>query len=508
MAEFPKLSLRRYPKIQERESNEARYWKSFTNTKQSKLHGAPNTIHFNPVDSRQYIVTHSTSISLYETVNDSVVRSYTRFSDDAFSGKFRKDGKLIIAGDKEGYVKVFDVQTKSILRQLRRHSAAVRATAWTTDALHFISGADDGRVKHWDLAAQEVIWETKTPHTDYVRCVDVHPHADTVFLSGGYDHSAQLWDTRQQHSILTLPHDHPVTAILMNPSGSLVYTASGSEVKVWDVLSGGRCLQTFHNHQKDISALAMDAAGARLFSTGLDGHLKIYNLQTMKVAHGIRFESPLLSAALSPNASKLVVGCVDGTLLAHTRTPKSLTTATASQEAKASLQKGNYFTGIGEGIVVGKVDPTRHLRLRPYEKLLKQFDYQKALDSALKSENPTIITSMLEEFCRRSGLTIALSGRDELGLEALLAFAIRHISNPKYTPTIVQTVSRLLDLYGTELGYAESLLEACKKLRSHVQAEVSFQRQIMRILGSLDALVNAGAVVQLPRDRSTSIVDL
>lgn len=85
-------------------------------------------------------------------------RSYSRFNDEAYSGKFRKDGKLLIAGDKAGYVKVFDVKTKAVLRNLKQHTNAVRCAIWSSNALHFLTASDDSSVKRWDLPSQEVIW--------------------------------------------------------------------------------------------------------------------------------------------------------------------------------------------------------------------------------------------------------------------------------------------------------------------------------------------------------------
>ena len=72
-----------------------------------------------------------------------------RFQDDAYSGNFRKDGKLIVAGDKGGHLKVFDTQSKAMLRQIRAHTAAVRSVIWSTDGLHMISGSDDKKVSKW-----------------------------------------------------------------------------------------------------------------------------------------------------------------------------------------------------------------------------------------------------------------------------------------------------------------------------------------------------------------------
>ena len=78
------------------------------------------------------------------------------------------------------------------------------------------------------------------------------------------------------------------------------------------------------------------------------------------------------------------------------------------------------------------IESERRIRLKPYEKQLKKFNYQKALDSALRTHNPLVVVTVLEELLRRSGLTIALSDRDETTLEPLLSFTARYVSHPRY----------------------------------------------------------------------------
>ena len=53
-------------------------------------------------------------------------KSLTKFQDTAFGGRWRKDGGLLVAGTGESQVKVFDVATKTMLRVLKGHTAAVR----------------------------------------------------------------------------------------------------------------------------------------------------------------------------------------------------------------------------------------------------------------------------------------------------------------------------------------------------------------------------------------------
>ena len=197
MPEFQKIREKQFPQVQDRETSEAKYWKSFGVTKEEKLLGTPNCIQFNPVSLDTYLVTSSTKVMLYDSMSDKVQRAYSRFTDDAFSGRFRKDGKLIVAGSKDGYVKVFDMKTKAVLRQLKQHTAAVRSTVWASDGLHIISGSDDRKVKLWDLATEDVVWDSKSQHTDYVRCVETSPSNPDIFVSGSYDHSVRIWDKRQ-----------------------------------------------------------------------------------------------------------------------------------------------------------------------------------------------------------------------------------------------------------------------------------------------------------------------
>ena len=100
LGQFPKLKLKEYAKIQDRETNEARFWKSFTQNREHEFQSSPSSIHFNPADKRTYIVTASIKVNLFDGLNDKILRSYSRFTDDAFSARFRHDGKLIVAGSR------------------------------------------------------------------------------------------------------------------------------------------------------------------------------------------------------------------------------------------------------------------------------------------------------------------------------------------------------------------------------------------------------------------------
>ena len=319
-------------------------------------------------------------------------------------------------------------------------------------------------------------------------------------MTCSYDHSIKIWDARPAEEVQHVNHDHPIDSSLITPSGTILITAGGNEIKLWDLIMGGRLLHTFSNHQKNITCLALEGGGRRLLSVGLDGFLKIYSMQSLQISHGLRFGSPLLSVAMSESGNKLVVGYVDGTLVARTRNnSQSNPTGKSDAATKGSVRESRLSKGAGAGVLMtrgedGLVETSRPARLRPYEMHLKKFQYQQALDAALATRNPVVIITVIEELCRRSGLTIALSGRDDVSLEPLLSFATRYINHPRYTSIIAQMAHRVLDLYGGVLGQSDAIDELFLRLHKQVQSELHFHKEIMRVSGSLDCILNSSSL--------------
>lgn len=63
---------------------------------------------------------------IYNPITRQVTRNLSRFREAAYGGSFRSDGKLVVAGGEENLVRLFDVQSKSLLRLFTGHTAPVR----------------------------------------------------------------------------------------------------------------------------------------------------------------------------------------------------------------------------------------------------------------------------------------------------------------------------------------------------------------------------------------------
>lgn len=102
-----------------------------------------------------------------------------------------------------------------------------------------------------------------------------------------------------------------------------------------------------------------------------------------------------------------------------------------------------------------------------------------------------MIVSLILELQEQDALKRALSGRDENGLEPILRFCIKHISNPRFAKVVSIVSDLILDIYKPgEL--ASALLDSLyQKLSQKIKAELHFERNLMNVLGQMDLLLTA-----------------
>jgi U3 small nucleolar RNA-associated protein 15 len=361
-----------------------------------------------------------------------------------------------------------------------------------------ISGSDDKTVRVWDISTGQPV-RRFSDHTDYVRCAATTPTSSDTFISGSYDHTIKLWDIRTKGGCSTsFDHGDPVEAVIVIPGGGVCLSAGGNTIKAWDML-GGKMMHSFSNHQKTVTSLSLDYTGSRIISASLDGLVKIYDVATYKVVHGMKYNTPLLSVALSPENKLLVAGTSDGTLCTRKRDVKIAeqmghASQTLIRTGSASYHNRGRSAPIPANSVV--VQTGKKVRLRPYDKALKAFKYQEALDLALDTRQPLIVISMLEELSHRQAISIALTGRNEVTLEPILKFLSKYLCVPNYTPVLMEVCGIIIDMYTKIIGQSITVDELFKKLESTIRKEVTLQQKLLCMVGCLDTIMAASVLAQ------------
>lgn len=510
---------------------EAEFWKQFSGRLHVQQPAAVTSVDFSPVAPHDVAVTASARVGVLDGVTLEARHAITKFRGQAFSGRFRGDGRLIVAGGEEGVVRVFDATSRAELRTFRGHAAAVRCARFARDRVTVVSAGDDGSVREHDLTTGECTALIPRAHGDHVRALECSPASAGIWASGGYDGRVRVWDVGRCRPspaaegggvVATLDHGAPVEAVIFFGGGNALASAGGGYVRVWDLLAGGRVIAEMANHQKTVTALALDASGTRLLSGGADRLVKVYDVQSYRVVHTMVHHAAVLALAVSPeDGRRLAIGAADGDLCILSRREDRSEEAAAEAErerrhgrrARGSLGTVRYFLRGHEG---GGGDDDQERRdarktkkkgenaVEQYDRLLRQFKYKAALDAALDTKRPGTIVGLLRELIHRGGLGIALGGRDETTLEPLLVFLVNYVVAPQYSSLLVTVCRAIIDMYASTLGRSMRVDELFFKLQTRLHREIELQYHLLRLMGALDLLVASSEAPLSPAPQQPS----
>eukprot|EP01128_Nolandella_sp_AFSM9_P010716 TRINITY_DN743_c9_g1_i1.p1 TRINITY_DN743_c9_g1~~TRINITY_DN743_c9_g1_i1.p1 ORF type:complete len:557 (+),score=137.18 TRINITY_DN743_c9_g1_i1:116-1672(+) len=495
---------------------EQRYWKQFRFPVLVRQYAPVTSITFSPTSPYDYAVSSSTRVQIFDSRTNEVRRTVSRFRDVVYGASFRHDAKLMVAGGEEGLIRVCDVNSRQVLRSLHGNGGPIHVTKFVRDSM-VMSCGDDASVRLWDLSTGDEL-ESFSGHTDRVRTGAVFESSKDTLATGSYDHSVKIWDVRSGSCSLSFDHGAPVEDLVVFPGGSIVVSAGGPVVKVWDLLRG-ELLETLENHQKTVTCLSLDASRSRLFTASLDRHVKVYSTDNYDVTHTMKYPSPILAFAFSPGKSHIVCGMADGMLSIRYRAvdanknSSEVTEAVSIFESPAEatarinkgapppstsvhswkyLNRGRDATPVASDHTVAVTQSGGKPRFSRSERLMNKFQYKQALDAVLITNDPNTITSFFEELVARDALSLALSGRTSKTVLPVLTFLDRYLVSQAFVKVLLVVANAVIDIYAPVVGLSIDVDKLIRSLSRKVSEEVSIHKDLQGTLGALEALLALG----------------
>jgi WD40 repeat protein len=253
---------------------------------------------------------------------------------EVFSLAFRPpEGRWLVTGDRSGAVTIWDTTTRQAVGTLLgRHTAPVRALAFSPDGRRLASGGEDKAVKVWDATTGELVHDLigheHIGHENRVVTVAFSPDGQ-LLASGSFDTTVKIWDTRTGKLISTLRgHQYPVTGVAFSPDGRRLAAANMDRtVKIWDVATGRETLPLL-GHSLQVYGVTFIDDGRRVASVSVDKTLRIWDATTGRVILTLRGHSHDLSGlACSPDGRRLASVSGDRTTRIWDATPLGETPA-------------------------------------------------------------------------------------------------------------------------------------------------------------------------------------
>lgn len=430
---------------------------------------------FNPLTGRELYSAASTRLTIYTVPDMEKEKSMSKSADVIHGIDFRCDGKLFALGNSAGSIQIFDSASKKMIRLLKGHKGPVRNVKFSPNKVNLFSISDDKSFKVWDIPTEKEIVSVDA-HEDYIRACAISS-SGKFFITGSYDHKIKIWNVENYSLVLTIDNGAPVEDLLISPNGSLIISAGSNTIKFWDISCGGQLINLISPHQKTITSLIYSSDFSHIITGGLDRISKVIDLSAYKVVQSFKFDSPIICISCNKDDSALSFGLSNGYCVMKTRN----TVLVSDRQL------------VADGIKFDFVAPRKQLKFTKYEKAFKSFKFKDALDECLTIGNQNLIISCLTELIVYNGLSIALLGRDEMGLLPVLKFISKAVQNPQYISLSLEVFNAILDIYGEKVGQSPEVDEYLGIILEKLRREVNVGKEMSKISGQLEMICSSMA---------------
>ncbi|WP_420645792.1 WD40 repeat domain-containing protein [Candidatus Leptofilum sp.] len=294
------------------------------------------------------------------------------------SAAFNPAGTWIVTASDDGTARLWDAEG-GLVTVLEGHTRTVNSAAFSPDGTRIVTASYDRTARLWDAEGRLIT--VLEGHTDVVWSA-MFNLGGTRIVTVSSDRTARLWDAEGELVTVLEGHTSYLRSATFNSGGTRIVTASSDRTaRLWDAEGG--LVTVLEGHTDSVLSAAFSLDGTRIVTassdgterlwdaegelvTVLEGHTTTVNLATFSLDRTARRQilavlkgrtDGVLSAAFSPDGTRIVTTRIDGTaplwdaqgwvltvLEGHTRTvnsamfnPDGTRIVTASDDGTARL---------------------------------------------------------------------------------------------------------------------------------------------------------------------------
>ena len=461
-------------------------------------------------------------ISIYDTLTDTEISKFNSVVSEKIStGIIRNDGKLILTGDDSGKILIHEIVTKNLIRKYSAHNLSVTSIDIDSSLVKFISASRDCSFKYFNMISEKPQREYKKCHNDSIMVNKFFD--DNTILTGSHDKTIKLWDLRSSLSSSELIFDNSdkICDDLNVINDNYFCATADNNIILYDIRKTEQI--NFVNPVKNtVTKLIKAKNNSRLFllppGETFITVLDISDL-SLRPLFNINLKEKVYSFDIEENLEYFVVGYDGGKNVIRTKPVGTISKSEAEEIEKKNLIKmqededeqlklldpnkysekpivknyryffrGQYKKNLEEDDLFLEKQPK--IRLSESDKFIKKFQYQKALNSAVK-KGDEIVYSVIDELVDRNTLKLALFNEDQNSLINILKLIKGKLHNPSKLNQIIYLIDLINKYYGVFKGKNKEINDLFNEIEKEINNEINFEKEMIRLNFDIDAIIQA-----------------
>jgi WD40 repeat protein len=187
---------------------------------------------------------------------------------------FSRDGSLLVAGQADGKVGVFDARTGALRRPIEGHEGDVVAVSFSPDRRWVLTAGEDASARVWNARTGRLAHVLKG-HEGPLTDADYN-HTGTLVLTASVDNDARVWDARTGELVHTLrAHFGTVTSASFSRDDRWIVTAGPTTAGLW-LARTGQLLSFLRGPASTVTSAAFAPRGHRVVASSVDGTVRVF----------------------------------------------------------------------------------------------------------------------------------------------------------------------------------------------------------------------------------------